>query len=457
MLRPFAISCLLAVLALPLIARTRPHYGGTLHVEIEGDPWQRPDGLPRRLVFDGLTAIDAGGALRPALAIQWESDNSGHRWQFHLRPGVHFHDGSPLTAQAVVASLNASCSAGCPWTAVRAVGSSVVFTGDSPMPNLPVLLAGGDFLIALTVNPDGSTASGAIGTGPFQLAGFNNGILSLTANPNSWQGRPFVDAVEIRVHRAIRDQWLDLGVGRADVVEVPAEQLRQAAQQRLRVISSPNAAMLALQLSSTGPLENPALRAAIAMAIDRGSLSNVIFQKQGEVTAGIVPQALTGYAFLFPTDRDLNKSHELRGGASIAPLKLSVQGDGAMQLAAQRIALNLREAGFSVQATTGGNPQKSDLLLRTFPIESTEPAAVLESLIRAASQTQPVAAGQVQSVVDQSPVVLFKAERTFLDRHTLIPLLDLPRAWAMGERVRDLQLLPDGALDLANASLEDAP
>ena len=85
------------------------------------------------------------------------------------------------------------------------------------------------------------------------------------------------------------------------------------------------------------------------MAVDRSALFNVIFQKQGEVTASLLPQAVTGYSFLFPTDRDLNKAHELRGGATPPPLKLSVEGNGTMQLAAQRIALNLREAGFNVQ------------------------------------------------------------------------------------------------------------
>ena len=49
-LRRFAISFFLVLLALRAGARTRPHYGGTLRVEIEGDPWQSPDGLARRLV-----------------------------------------------------------------------------------------------------------------------------------------------------------------------------------------------------------------------------------------------------------------------------------------------------------------------------------------------------------------------------------------------------------------------
>jgi peptide/nickel transport system substrate-binding protein len=103
-LRHFAISCLVAAFVLPVAARTRPHYGGTLRVEIEGDPWQRPDGLARRLVFDGLTALDTNGEVRPALAVEWESENGDHRWQFRLRPGVHFHDGSPLTSVAVATS-----------------------------------------------------------------------------------------------------------------------------------------------------------------------------------------------------------------------------------------------------------------------------------------------------------------------------------------------------------------
>ena len=87
--------------------------------------------------------------------------------------------------------------------------------------------------------------------GRSRLTGFNNGVLSLAANESCWQGRPFADAIEIRVHRAIRDQWLDLSVGRADVVEVPAEQLRQAQQQQLTVVVSPPVKLLALQVANT--------------------------------------------------------------------------------------------------------------------------------------------------------------------------------------------------------------
>lgn len=442
MLRQVVISCLLASLALPAAARTRPHYGGTLRVEIEGDPWQRPGGLARRLMLDGLTRMEADGATHPALAVSWKSENQDHRWQFRLRSGVHFHDGAPLTSVAVVSALNAACSENCPWTAIHAVGASVIFTGDSPMPNLPTLLAGEEYLIA-------NDPGGNIGTGPFQLDGFNNAVLTLSANDNCWQGRPFVDSVEIRVHRSIRDQWLDLSVGRADLVEVPAEQLRKAGEQRLTVLQSPPVLLLALTVSSSGVLGNPDLRAAIALAVDRGALSNVIFQKQGEVTASLLTGALTGYSFLFPAERDLNKSHEKHGGLTPPSLTLSAEDGSTMHLAAQRIALNLHDAGFSVQVLAASGAQPANLVLRTLPLASNQPQAALESMLRGAGVQTPV--------LEQTPAGLFRVEREFLEDHTLIPLLYLPRAYAVGGRVRDLRLSTDGTPLLAGAALQDTP
>ncbi len=448
MLRHSAISFFLVWAGICAWGRTRPHYGGTLRVEIAGDPWQRPGGMARRLVLDGLTRVDANESARPALAVEWNSENQDHRWQFKLRPGVHFQDGSPLTSIAVVASLNTSCPSNCPWSAIHAAGGTVIFTGDEAMPNLPELLAGDEYLIALTMTSDGKPPEDVVGTGAFQVAVLSNGVLTLAANENCWAGRPFVDTIEIRAPRAVRDQWLDLGVGRAEIVEVPPELMRQAQQQRLAVLASTPVTLLALQIAESGSLESPLLRQSMALAMDRSALSNVIFQKQGGVTASLLPANLTGYSFLFSVDRNLSKAQELRGGITPPPLVLAAPGDGTMQLAAQRIALNLREAGFNVQVASGAN-QHAELMLREFELEINQPQAALESIAHSAGLTLPA--------IGQGDLALFQSESEILGRYTLIPLLYLPRAYAVSGRVRDLELNPGGSPDLADASLLDLP
>jgi peptide/nickel transport system substrate-binding protein len=130
-------------------------------------------------------------------------------------------------------------------------------------------------------------------------------------------------------------------------------------------------------------------------------------------------------------------------------LTLGFDGDGAMELAAERIALNLHEAGFDVQVTSQTSPQRPDLVLRRLPLVGADPAAAMEILLRDV--------GDPVSVADRSPVALYHAEREYLDRKTLVPLLDLPRAYATGPRIRDFALGADGVPDLASASLAEAP
>jgi ABC-type transport system substrate-binding protein len=221
-----------------------------------------------------------------------------------------------------------------------------------------------------------------------------------------------------------------------------------AQQQHLTLITSPPVSLLALAVADSSVLSNPNLRASIALAVDRSALSNVIFQKQGEITASLLPSALTGYSFLFPTDRDLNKAHELRGGLTAPSLTLAADNNATMQLAAQRLALNLREAGFTVQVANASTALHKDLALLQLPLASSQPPSALESMLRSLGVATPV--------LENTPSGLYKTEHEFLNTHTLIPLLYLPRAYAISGRVRDLRLSPDGSPVLADISLEDA-
>ncbi|MFZ0304163.1 MAG: ABC transporter substrate-binding protein [Terracidiphilus sp.] len=446
MLRRSVISLILVLVAISGWGRTRPHYGGTLRVEIGGDGITSPDATFLHLVLDGLTRSASDGALQPGLATDWKSSNGDRQWVFTVRDGVTFHNGFPLTADRAAASLIEDCNRECPWSSLKAQGNAIVISSDVSMPELPWLLAEDRFLISLTDAGEGKEPPCCIGTGPFQLTNRHYPAITFIANESYWAGRPYADTVELVTGRSIREQWFDLSVGRADIVEVPPEEIRLAQQQHMTLLASSPVDLLALEISTNGALANPSLRAAISLAIDRAALFNVIFQKQGEIAASILPQELSGYAFLFPAERDLAKAQELRGGVKPPVLSLGFQGAGSMQLAAQRIALNLREAGFDVQVTSASH---ADLMLRSIPLASTNPAAALESVLRALGETTPPAV--------TSPTAIYRAEHDFLDRKTLMPLLDLPRAYAAGSHVRDLTLGSDGTPGFADAWLEAAP
>ncbi len=437
--RWFATASLVLACAVSTMARTRPRYGGVLHVETRTDPLKSPDGTARRLLFETLTTVDNNGEVKPALAVSWESQSANHRWEFHLRSGVRFHDGSALTAEAVTQSLSAACNR-CGWR-VRALGNSVIFTSDSPMLGLPAELARSVYLVTRTDQKGEPN-----GTGPFRFAANSNGILFLSANDDSWQGRPFVDAVEIYGNRTVREQWLDFSIGKADLVEVPPELLRQAQQQHLPVIATSRPTELLALTISNQQISDSHLRESLAIALDRMALFNVIFQKTGEPTGSLLPNELSGYAFLFPTAANPSRSRELRGGQSI-PLRLGVDSSNAtMQLVAERLALNLRDAGWNVRvAPQSANPELS---LRLIHLEAADPADALREIMSTF--------GAAVAVDSTDPVSLYTVEHSFLQSYTVAPLVYLPRAYGVSTRVHTLALSPNGSPLLGYVSLEDA-
>src|SRR5436309_1737438 len=101
---------LLAIASL-LPAATRPHYGGTLRVQMKArvmalDPGELAahENLAA-LVCDRLVTLNESAQPQPALAISWRHDADFKRWEFELRPGVRFHDGAALTAPVVAMAL----------------------------------------------------------------------------------------------------------------------------------------------------------------------------------------------------------------------------------------------------------------------------------------------------------------------------------------------------------------
>lgn len=424
-------------------ARTRPRQGGTLRVEMRADASQWMNSNVRMLVFDALTQLDDSGRPEPALAVKWESQSDDRRWQFWLRPDVHFHDGTPLSAATVVQALTAQDCSGCPWRSVHVSGDAVVFESDTPVPQLPMLVANSRYAIWRR-----DDTGNLVGTGPLKFAGSANGAVTLGAVDDSWRPRPYVNAIEVRGGRALRDQWMDVTAGRADVVEVPPELLRRAQQDRMRLVSSRDVELIAISVDPRDPAaQDTRMREALAWSLDRGALYNVVFQKVGEITASLLPNWVSGYSFAFSTSPNLAKARELRSQVE-RPGELTLGADSSdpvMQLIADRIVLNARDAGIVVRSVPGAS--KTTLRLVRVRAEAATPAAVFDEVTSQLAPGERAPADEVSAV--------FHQEQELLAKHTIIPLFYMPRSAAEAGRVHELALSPDGTLRVADFWLED--
>src|SRR6185369_3606795 len=246
------------------------------------------------------------------LASYWSTPNGGARWEFLLRSRVQLHDGTELTPLVVAKALAQAQIPGCK---LLTASNGVVVECDQPQPSLPVVLAQAKYAIA-TVDKN----QNAVGTGPYKIDKRDTDGFSLRANDDYWNGRPYVDAVDLGTGRSFRDQMADFSLDRADLVEVGAEQFRRAAEQRVRVdVSRPAETILLVVNTTRTPLRDQRLRQAISLAIDRSAIHSVIYQRQGEVASGLLPNWMTGYAFLFPSAQDLSRARQLKAEVGQVP------------------------------------------------------------------------------------------------------------------------------------------
>ncbi len=429
---------------------TRPRYGGTLRVMLLAAPnavelsanaasaeyWDSARILA--MIADNLVKTDVVGRPQPGLAVAWQSELNGKRWQFTLRRGVKFHDGSAASATTIAQILGDRHS---DWT-VRGAGDSLTITIESELP-MPSLLAE----LALPQNTIlKRTANGLpVGTGAFRVADFQPGkLLKLAANEESWAGRPFADAIEIDLGRSQRDQAIALDLGKTDLVEAPP-QAATANGGSQRVRTSLPVELMALVFSANSKAQDARVREALALAIDRKPIQSVLLKGAGELTASILPNWMTGYSAVFPAQANVQRAKVVLAESRQPALTLSYDPrDPQAQLIAERIALNAREVGITLQVSLSG---AADVSLVRIVLPSSDPATSLREAARELGLPQPVIHG---SAVDD----LYPAERTLLDGHAVIPLFHLPVASAAGARVRNWQPGRTGDWNLSEIWLE---
>ena len=440
-----ASSVLLLALAQ---AETRPQYGGTLRVAMRAapttlDPLDSQDSFGRRsitlMLFDTLVMMDDSGRAIPGLAESWQSSRGNQRWDVRLRQGLKFEDGTPLTAEIAAASLQ---EANPSWN-VSISGNSVIIEQEIGEPEMLAELA-------LPRNAIAKRDVGrVVGTGPFHVIEWQPGRkLSVAANEEYWRGRPFVDAIEIEMGRSFREQMTEFELRKTDLVEIAPEQTHHFAQEGHGPTSSARVELLALVFTrDASSAQEKALRQALGLSIERGSIRSVLLQGAGEPTGSLLPTWISGYGFVFSTEADLQKARELRAEVRSVPTwTIGYDGnDPLSRLVAERIALNAKDAGLALQPTVGS---ATDLRVMRIPLASSDPWVSLNEIF---GQLGMPAAKKGGSMED-----LYWVEQATLANERVIPLFHLPVSYASSPNLKDWKLKADGSWDVSSAWLESS-
>jgi len=243
------------------------------------------------------------------------------------------------------------------------------------------------------------------------------------ADENAPGGRPFLDAVEVELARSPRDQGIDLDVGKADLIEIPPGEARRQPAGR-RTWSSRPVRVLLLQFGTR--VDDSRAREALALAVDRSAIFNVLLQRQGEISGALLPQWLSGYAFVFAAASDPAKARDLAAAipASARSFSIGVE-DAALRPIAERIALNAHDAGLAVWVAAQGG---ADVRLIELRIAAAEPERALAAV---AAELGLPAPGRADS-----PGALYNAERGMLDGFRVVPLFHLADVYGVAARVK---------------------
>ena len=438
--------------ALSARGAVRPHYGGTLHVEMRTAPMSldpaesnQPDWPGSRnlfsLLFETLVSLDEQSKPEPALASSWQAEPGNQRWQFFLRHGITFQDGTAVTPEAVATSLRRTN----PTWKVFSEGEAIIIERDSPTPDLPVELTLPRNSI---VKREGGRVSG---TGPFAVLQWDPGKkLSLTARDDYWDGRAFLDTIEIALGKNFREQMISFDLGKAQLIEIAPEQAHRAAAEGRRVLSSAPVELIALVF--TRDPQSPAdgrQRQALALSIDRDLLSTVVLQGGGEPTGGLLPNWITGYGFLFPASINLELARQVR--SEIPHTTAWTLGydatDPTARVIAERIVLNARDAGLGIQIASASGV---DLRIVRIPLISLDARIALGELAAGLGFPQPKFGSN--SIDD-----LYSAESKLLQSQRVIPLLHVRAEYGVAGTVRNWRTARDGSWDLPSVWLAEKP
>jgi oligopeptide transport system substrate-binding protein len=336
-----------------------------------------PTGRAVAYVFDGLTRFTPDARVEPGLAERWELlPGLTPIYQFHLRRGVKFHDGTPLVARHVIASweraLSPSAKGGraeplLPILGARdfAAGKAKTVRGlralddstlavalEQPLGIFPKLLA----MPVASVVPPNLDPAHPVGTGPWRFVEWkHDDYLLFAKNDDWWGGAPPADSLRARIIAEPSTAVAEFESGNVDLLLVPASDTKRwESGSGAVVMSVPALQLVYIGINTTrGPLVDARVRRAINFAIDRNEIVQRLISGRGRLAAGVIPPTLggadttrTGYGF------DVAKAKQLlteAGHASGIDLELWVGSNPVFARIAEAIQGYLKAANIRVK------------------------------------------------------------------------------------------------------------
>ncbi|NKX43149.1 ABC transporter substrate-binding protein [Roseicyclus persicicus] len=319
-------------------------------------------------VFEGLTRFGPDGSVLPALAESWEISDDGSVYTFYLREGVTFHDGTAMTADDVVFSLDRARAEGSTnaqpalfanIVGVEAVGDlTVVVTLDGPDGAFLFDMAWGDAVIVAPESAE-TNATNPVGTGPFRFASRVEGDrVDLVRHDGYWGEHVALEAATFRFISDPNAAFAAMMAGDVDAFpNFPApETLAQfAADPRFSVIvgSTEGETILAMN-NAQAPLDDIRVRQAITHAINRQDIiDGAMFGYGTPIGTHFAPHNpdyvdLTG---LSAYDPERSRALLAEAAPDGLTLRLALPPPSYARRGGEIIAAQLREVGIETEIT----------------------------------------------------------------------------------------------------------
>lgn len=325
---PLAAAMAVSMLVLPLAAEAADLTVGLAASTTSMDPQfyvVGPNSAMARNIFDGLVNQNDKQQIEPALAVSWKTIDDT-TWEFKLREGVKFHDGSDLTAEDVVASIKRvplaaanSPSSFAPYvkaitevTAIDPLTVQIKTSGPTPLllnnlSRIAILPAE----MAATTTEEMNSGKGVIGTGPFKFVSWSpDDNVVVARNDDYWGEKAAWDKVTFRVFKNPSARVAAMLSGDVDMIEsIPtADTRRLEASDKMTVVNVAGNRIMYLAMDQDrevspfakgpdgkNPLLKPEVRRALSLSINREALVDRIMDGQGVPAGQVVPEGYFGY------------------------------------------------------------------------------------------------------------------------------------------------------------------